>query len=184
MKKEITKFLLVISFLLFFSCGNKVNHDKALTFISTIWQNYSIATDSIETYTNKLKEAIEITKSNNDRKLDETSTDSLKKYYQSSIKTLALSIKKINELDEFDLNINMKSKMLNLFKDMKYLLDSCSTQIINSLNHGLDNISNQEIEKIKEFTSLNQNISIEQNDINKLGPIFQEKYHIKDDELK
>ena len=184
MKAYITKYLAITSLLFMISCGKKVSHDQALTYISTIWQNYSCTVDNFNEYSQKLSEAIATTKTNNERKLDEIVVDSLEKNYNTTIIILSSSIQKLKELDEIDTSINLKSNVLNLYQDAKYLLDSCSTQVIKSLSIGLDNVSDQDIEKIREFTSLIIKINFEQNNIDKLATDFQAKYHITDEEIQ
>jgi hypothetical protein len=56
-------------------------------------------------------------------------------------------------------------------------------KVIYCLEIGFDNVSESEIERIRQFTMLTLKMNLTQNEINELGPKFQEKYKIKDEEI-
>ncbi|MGZ4056916.1 MAG: hypothetical protein ACXVPU_02875 [Bacteroidia bacterium] len=183
MKTCIRPFLFITSFILLFSCGQKISHDKEVAYLTTFTTIMKGTTDTINIFWDQLVEAAESARQNQDLKLDSSYIDRLNKSYQKSTLILSSSIAKLSAVEEIDQEINLKEKTMTHLKNTKALQESALPHVINALSIGLDKLTEEQRESFKKFKEKGGELQAESAELEKLAHEFVDKHKITSEEL-
>lgn len=183
MKTNIRPFIFIASLILLFSCGQKISHDKEVTYLTTFATVMNVTTDTVNVFWNQLVEAAMTARQNQDMKLDSSYIFQLNKSYEKSTATLSSAIAKITAVEELDYEINLKEKTMAHLKNTKLLQESSIPHVISALSIGLGKLTDEQRESFKKFKKTSGELQMESAVLEKLAHDFADKHKITPEEL-
>jgi hypothetical protein len=166
------------------SCGHTSSHEEALTYYTTIALQMKDVVPKVQVFWGQMKQGIITAKRNQDQKLDKTTLDSLKTSLSHIVTDLDTKIKTVNAISKTADNLNFKQAILAYLTETKQLQETSIPKILELLEIGLDKISNQQKEALRQFATKGLELQAKSRKIEALSLAYQKEYKITNDELK
>lgn len=175
---------LLICIVIFTSCENKVDHEKAVSFYRTISAEMITASETVNGFWDQMTTAAEAAQNSPDKKIDSTYADSLYRLYESANLALTKAIDNISGLEEADPELNLKEETVLHLKETISIQESAIPDVIQILRNGLDKMTTVQRESFLDFQTKGGKLQKDAEILKLNAEIFMKKNGITDEELE
>jgi hypothetical protein len=165
------------------SCGQTSSHQEDLNYYTTIALQMKDIVPKVQNFWERMKQGVLSAKQNQDQKLDKPTLDTLKGSLTKILTDLDSKIKKINSLNETDKNLNLKQTVAIYLEETKQLQQTAIPKVLELLENGLNKITDEQKEAVKQFSEKGQELQIKSTQIEDLSLEYQKKHNITSNEL-
>lgn len=165
------------------SCGQTSSHQDDLNYYTTIALQIKDIVPEVQSFWQQMKQGVLSAKENQNQKLDKPTLDTLKGSLARILNDLDAKIKKINSLKETDKSLNYRQTVATYLEETKELQQTAIPKILELLENGLDKITDEQKEALKQFSAKAQQLQIQSTRIGDLSLEYQKKHNITNNEL-